>query len=90
MVATAPVAIGRSFLTVIVAAEVVTAGRGGHFLAENRRLNHTEPKPNRIVGFSVCRFGFGFQFLEVRCLGSVSAFQSTEPNNRNKPKLQHA
>jgi hypothetical protein len=45
--------------------------RGGHFLAENRRPNRTEPKPNRIVGFwvrlrfsvfrsSVFRVGFGF------------------------------
>ena len=47
--------------------------------------HRTEPKPNRKVGSSVFRFGFGFQFCEVRCsaLDWVSMPYRTEvPRNQ--------
>ena len=51
----------------------------------NTEPNRTEPKPNRIVGSSVFRFGFGFQFCEVRCSASASVsmpYRTEVPRNR--------
>ena len=44
------------------------------------RKSNTEPKPNRIVGSSVFRFGFGFGSWELRCSveESVSDLNRTE------------
>ena len=54
----------------------------GQFFTENRTPNRTKPKPNRIVGNSVFWFGFGFQFCEVRCFGSVSVSVNCKPKYR--------
>ena len=49
-------------------------------------LFNRTPKPSRIVGFSVFRFGVGFQFWEVRCSASASvsvANRAEHPRNRS-------
>ena len=65
-------------------------GQAGHILTVNREPNRTEPKPNRKVGFSVFRFGFGFYFSDLRSSASASVSMSNQTKHRMQPKSVRA